>query len=84
MGQILHGCARTTEAVRRTIQHRQESLSVLARRYGINPKTVAKRRQRTTVQNAPMGAQASSVNGAEQGGRSRLRRFSATHAASSR
>ena len=55
MGQILHGCARTTEAVRRMIQHRQESLSVLARRHGINPKTVVKRRQRTTVQDAPMG-----------------------------
>ncbi len=27
MGQILHGCARTTEAARRTIQHRQESLN---------------------------------------------------------
>ncbi len=55
MGQIVHGCVRTTEAVRRTIQHSQESLSVLARRHGINPKTVAKWRQRTTVQDAPMG-----------------------------
>ncbi len=55
MGQIVHGCTRTTEAVRRTIQHRQESLNVLARRHGINPKTVAKWRQRTTVQSALMG-----------------------------
>lgn len=42
MGQILHGSARTTEAVRRAIQHSQESLRVLAKRYGINQKTVAK------------------------------------------
>jgi hypothetical protein len=26
MGQVLHGSARTTEAVRRAIQHSQESL----------------------------------------------------------
>ena len=44
MGQVLHGSARTTAAVRRAIQHRQESLRVLARRHGINPKTVAKRK----------------------------------------
>ena len=37
MGQVLHGCATTTEAVRRAIQHSQESLMVLAARYGINP-----------------------------------------------
>jgi hypothetical protein len=49
MGQILHGSARTTEAVRRAIQHRQESLRVLAKRYGINPKTVAKWRKRGSV-----------------------------------
>jgi transposase-like protein len=46
MGQILHGSARTTAAVRRAIQHRQESLRVLAKRHGINPKTVAKWRRR--------------------------------------
>ncbi|MGJ0502382.1 MAG: IS481 family transposase, partial [Methylocystis sp.] len=42
MGEILHGSARTTEAVRRAIQHSQESIRALAGRYGINPKTVAK------------------------------------------
>jgi hypothetical protein len=40
MGQILHGSARTTAAVRRAIQDSQESLRVLAGRYGINPKTL--------------------------------------------
>jgi hypothetical protein len=49
MGQVLHGCATTTEAVRRAIQHSQESLMSLARRYGINPKTVAKWKKRSSV-----------------------------------
>jgi hypothetical protein len=39
MGQILHGSAATTEAIRRAIQHSRESLRALAKRYGINPKT---------------------------------------------
>lgn len=42
MGQVLHGSATTTEAVRRAIQQSQDSLRVLAKRHGINPKTVAK------------------------------------------
>jgi transposase InsO family protein len=55
MGQILHGSARTTEAVRRAIQHSQASLNALASQYGINPKTVAKWRQRQFAHDAPMG-----------------------------
>lgn len=55
MGQILHGCARTTAAVRRAIQTSQESLMALAGRYDINPKTVAKWRKRSCVTDAPMG-----------------------------
>ena len=46
MGQILHGSATATEAVRRAIQHSQASLRALAKRYGINPKTVAKWKKR--------------------------------------
>ena len=53
MGQVLHGSATTTEAVRRAIQHSQESLRTLARRHGINPKTVAKWRKRETVADRP-------------------------------
>ena len=55
MGQILHGSARTTAAVRRTIQHSQESLSKLAERFDLNPKTVAKWRKRKDALDAPMG-----------------------------
>ena len=46
MGQILHGSARTTAAIRRAIQHSQESLIVLSKRHGINPKTVANQQVR--------------------------------------
>jgi len=49
MGQVLHGSARTTEAVRRAIQHSQESLRALASRHGVNPKTVAKWKSRASV-----------------------------------
>jgi hypothetical protein len=42
MGQVLHGSATTTEAVHRAIQHSQESLRALAKRFGINQKTAAK------------------------------------------
>jgi transposase InsO family protein len=55
MGQLLHGSARTTAAVRRAIQHSQESIAKLARRYDLNPKTVAKWKRRTQVRDAPMG-----------------------------
>jgi hypothetical protein len=55
MGQVLHGCARTTEAVRRAIQHSQKSLNALSEQYGINPKTVAKWKKRTFANDAPMG-----------------------------
>ena len=55
MGQILHGCATTTAALRRAIQHSQESLKQMASHYHTNIKTVAKWRKRTTVKDAPMG-----------------------------
>lgn len=55
MGQVLHGSATTTEAVRRAIQHSQASLRTLARRYGINQKTVAKWKKRTATADLPTG-----------------------------
>jgi transposase len=55
MGQVLHGGATTTEAVRRAIQHSQESLRALAKRYGINQKTVAKWKGRTSVADLSTG-----------------------------
>ena len=55
MGQVLHGSATTTEAVRRAIQHSQESLRALARRHGVNPKTIAKWRKRRSTADLPTG-----------------------------
>src|SRR3546814_18492579 len=55
MGQVHHGSATTTAAVRRAIQHSQESLRVLARRYGINPKTVAKWKKRSSTADRTTG-----------------------------
>ena len=58
MGQVQHGSATTIAAVRRAIQHSQESLRALAKRYGLNPKMVAKWRKRATTADAPMGPKA--------------------------
>jgi transposase-like protein len=55
MGQVLHGSATTTEAIRRAIQHSQKSLRALAKHYGINQKTVAKWKKRTSVADLPTG-----------------------------
>ena len=55
MGQLLHGSATTTAAVRRAIQHSQESLRSLAKRYGANQKTIAKRKQRSSATDRPTG-----------------------------
>jgi transposase-like protein len=54
-GQILHGGASTTQAIRRAIQHSQESIKALVRRHGINPKTVIKWKRTTSISDAPMG-----------------------------
>src|ERR687894_224455 len=55
MGQVLHGSATTTEAVRRAIQRSEESVRELAKRYGISPTTVQKWRKRETTADMPMG-----------------------------
>ncbi|NMN73112.1 hypothetical protein AF71_00049610, partial [Rhizobium sp. 57MFTsu3.2] len=55
MGSILHGSARTTPRLRAEFQASQESTRSLAARYGLNSKTVAKWRERTTTADAPMG-----------------------------
>jgi integrase-like protein len=55
MAGLLHGSARTTPRVRAELQASQEATGVLAARYGLNPKTVQKWRQRTTTADQPMG-----------------------------
>ena len=55
MGQVRHGSATTTHAVRAAIQRSQASLATLSRELGINPKTVAKWRKRQTVDDLKTG-----------------------------
>ena len=55
MGQILHGSATTTHAVRAAIQRSCASNAALSRELGINVKTVAKWRKRQTVEDVRMG-----------------------------
>ncbi|AIL65623.1 hypothetical protein NOVO_06355 [Rickettsiales bacterium Ac37b] len=46
VGQILHGCATTTHAIRKELQRSQATIKELSEQYNINPKTVIKWRQR--------------------------------------
>ena len=55
MDKVLHGSARTTEAVRLAVQRSRESVRSLAKRYGISPTTVQKWCKRTTVADLSMG-----------------------------
>ncbi len=55
MGQVLHGSATTTHAIRVAIQRSKAPLKDLAAGYGLNQKTVAKWRKRAFVNDAPMG-----------------------------
>jgi transposase InsO family protein len=55
MAAGLHGSARTTPRVRAELQASQDTTCGLALRYGLNPKTVAKWRQRTTTADRRMG-----------------------------
>jgi transposase-like protein len=63
MGQVLHGRATTTEAVRRAIQAGGASVRALAKRYGINQKTVAKWKKRTSVTDLPTRSSRTQING---------------------
>jgi transposase-like protein len=55
MGQILRGSAKTTHAIRGELQRSQASIASLAKRFGINEKTVLKWRHRRSVEDMQMG-----------------------------
>ena len=55
MGQVLHGSATTTHAIRAHIQRSTASNAALSRELGLNVKTVAKWRKRDSVEDAAMG-----------------------------
>ena len=55
MGQVRHGSATTTHAVRAAIQRSQATNAALSRKLGINVKTVAKWRKRETLEDRKTG-----------------------------
>ena len=70
MGQVRHGSATTTFAVRAAIQRSQASIAELSRELGINPKTVAKWRTRQSVKDrktGPREPRSTVLNQAEEG-----------------
>nr|WP_244192236.1 DDE-type integrase/transposase/recombinase [Komagataeibacter sucrofermentans] len=70
MGQIRHGSATTTHAVRAAIQRSQASLSALSEKFGINPKMVAKWRKRPPVEDQNTDPRRAALNGSIRDGRS--------------
>ena len=69
MGQVFHGCAKTTHAVRAELQRSKALVAALAGRFGINPKTVLKWRKRTSVQDSRMGFEAGPIDRTDAAGR---------------
>jgi hypothetical protein len=55
MGQVCHGCATTTHAIRAAIQRSQATTAALSRELGVNVKTVEKWRKRETVEDRKTG-----------------------------
>ena len=78
MGQVRHGSATTTHAIRAAIQRSHASRATLSRELGINPKTVAKWRKRATVEDR---AEGTALHNNERGGRSDGCGVQAPHAA---
>ena len=56
MGQILHKCATTTQRIRSEMQQSKEKAAVLAKKFGVNIKTVYKWKKRESITDDPMGA----------------------------
>ena len=65
-GQLLHGSATTTHAIRALIQRSQTSNAALSRELGINVKTVAKWRKRERVEDVRMGPKEARSNALSQ------------------
>ena len=68
-------------AVKAANQRSQASLPALSEEPGINPKTVAKRRKRATVEDLKDGPERSALDGSDRGRRSGDRRIPASYAA---
>ncbi len=70
MGQILHGRATTTIAVRKAIQESNESIRKLAAKYNINHNTVLKWKKRDSVTDIKPGPKKCRFHGLNKGRRS--------------
>ena len=68
MGSILHGNATTTPRIRKEIQNSTESLTALAKRYGVNQKTILHWKHADTVYDKKAGPKTrkSALNELEQ------------------
>ena len=55
MGQVRHGSATTTHALRAAIQRSEASTVALSRELGITPRTVTKWRKRQTAEDMKTG-----------------------------
>ena len=84
MGQVLHGSATTTHAIRAAIQRSKASIQALSERYGINSKTLAKWRKRTSLEDRPIGPPRSALDSPIGRRGNADRRVSSTHAAAAR
>src|SRR4051794_30759114 len=84
MGQVLHGSATTTEAIRRAIQHSKESLRALSRRYGVNQKTVRKWKARSSVVDPTDETKGTAIDGAVDRGRGGHRLLRPAYASAAR
>jgi len=71
----LHPNATTTHEMRREFQRSDESSRALARRYGLNEKTVSKHRRRITTNDGPMGRRSTAFTESEAELIERYRRF---------
>jgi hypothetical protein len=81
LGQILHGSAKTTHAVRTAIQRSKASIKELAGRADLNPKTMTKWRKRAFVHD---GAEGTAFDGAQRRGGGPRRCVPQAHAVAAR
>ena len=84
MGQILHGSATTTHAVRAAIQRSKASIQELSERYGMNPKTVDEVAEARLRRGCADGAEGSALDGAVAEEEAARRRLPQAHAVAAR
>src|SRR5919205_333391 len=84
LGQVLHGSATTTEAIRRAIQRSQEGLRTLAKRHGHQSKDRSQMAQAQLRCRSADRSEAAELNRAVERGGGDCRRGSSAHAFAAR